>query len=322
MDKVSIIVPVYKVEQYLTRCVNSLTRQTYSNIEILLVDDGSPDNCGLQCDQLAKADSRIVVIHQENQGVSAARNRGLDAMTGDWVCFCDGDDWYEVDFVEKMLKCAKEEGADYIICNYQIASEGSNPIPSSSINGLESGCDKRVVIALGPTPSCTHLICRKLFEVSGVRYPVGCRQSEELPVIPVLAKYATKIGIVKEPLYNYYQRGDGTSASNMAVNSEENFRICWKQMCHCLGEDYRQEAEYHAIYALLYGEVLKHCKRGAAADVIRETIGKFEKEFPEYRSNPYLVGMGTAKRLFLRFAHSRLVVGLRLLSWVHSRIVN
>ena len=114
MEKVSIIVPVYKVEAYLQRCVESLVRQTYPHVEIILVDDGSPDRSGELCDVFAKEDSRIVVVHQENQGVSAARNRGLDAMTGDWVCFCDGDDWFELDFVEHMLKCAQEEIADYV----------------------------------------------------------------------------------------------------------------------------------------------------------------------------------------------------------------
>ena len=322
MEKVSIIVPVYKVEAYLQRCVDSLTGQTYPCLEIILVDDGSPDASGALCDKLAEQDDRIIVIHQTNQGVSAARNHGLDAMSGDWVCFCDGDDWYEADYVEKMLRCAKEEKADYIICDYQIVLGGGKQILSGSVDGLESGCDSRLVIACGPVSSCTHMIRRSLYNVSGVRYPVGCRQYEELPVVPVLAKYAAKIGIVKEPLYNYFQRGDGTSASNIAIQSEENFRVCWELMGQCLGENYQQEAEYHAIYALLYGEVLNLCKRKASANAVRQTIEKFEKEFPSYRSNPYLTQMGKAKRLFLAFAHFRWVLGLRLISWAHSKIVN
>ena len=322
MDKVSIIVPIYKVEAYLQRCVDSLTGQTYPCLEIILVDDGSPDASGELCDKLAEQDDRIIVIHQTNQGVSAARNHGLDAMSGDWVCFCDGDDWYEADYVEKMLRCAKEEKADYIICNYKIAANNRNDLVAGSVDGLFTGCENRLVVAIGPTSSCTHMICRKLFEASQVRYPVGCRQSEELPVIPVLAKYAAKIGIVKEPLYNYFQRGDGTSASNIAIQSEENFRACWELMRERLGENYQQEAEYHAIYALLYGEVLNLCKRRASANAVRQAIEKFEKEVPGFRSNPYLVQMGKAKRLFLAFAHFKWIPGLRLISWVHSKIVN
>lgn len=321
-EKVSVIVPVYKVEQYLARCVNSLLEQTYAMLEIILVDDGSPDNSGAICDDFAAQDERVRVFHMENRGVSAARNTGLDAATGDWICFCDSDDWYDPHCVEKMLRCAHEEGADYVVCDYQIAAEGRGSLASGSVDGLFSGCENRLVIALGPTSSCTHMIRRTLFENANVRYPEGCRQSEELPVIPVLAKDAARIGVVKEPLYFYFQRGDGTSASNAAVQSEENFRTCWSIMREKLGEGYEPEAEYHAIYALLYGEVLNLCKRKASAKEIRQKVKDLKEEFPSYRSNPYLKQMGKAKELFLLFVELNWVIPLRLLAWVHGKIVN
>ena len=104
MCKVSIIVPVYNVGRYLERTVHSLLNQTHRNVEVLLIDDGSKDDSRQVMEKLAAEDSRVVALVQPcNQGVSAARNRGLDEMTGEWVCFCDGDDWYEPAFVEKML---------------------------------------------------------------------------------------------------------------------------------------------------------------------------------------------------------------------------
>lgn len=321
MEKVSIIVPVYKVEAYLQRCVNSLTGQTYPHVEILLVDDGSPDASGALCDKLAEQDDRIVVIHQKNQGVSAARNHALDAMTGDWVCFCDGDDWYEKNFLEKMLECAEKEKVDYIICNYQIVSDNQPALASGSIDGLYSGCDPKLVIACGPTSSCTHMIRRSLFDVSGVRYPVGCRQYEELPVIPVLARYAARIGIVEDALYNYYQRGDGTSASNAALESEQNFLHSWKLTREALGEGYEAELEYHAIYSLFYGEILNLCKRGETSRKIKEKIAEYENLFPNYLNNPYLSKMGRAKHIFVTLCHNRVIHGLRLLAWIHQKIV-
>lgn len=321
MEKVSIIVPVYKVEAYLHRCVESLVKQTYPYVEVILVDDGSPDGSGAMCDALAKEDGRIVVIHQENQGVSAARNQGLRVITGDWVCFCDGDDWYEPNFVERMLECADNENADYVICNYQIVSDGQIPIVSGSLGDLISGCDSREVIACGPTSSCTHMIRKELIEKSQVSYPVGLRQYEEMPVIPVLAKYATKIGIINEPLYNYFQRGDGTSASNSGSDSEENFYKACKLMEERLGAGYGQEVEYHAIYALFYGEILKMCKLGMPASAIKKQIHKYEEQFPSYLSNPYLPKLGKAKQFFLKLCHVHSVIGLRLLACVHSMIV-
>ena len=100
---ISVIVPVYKVERYLNRCVDSILAQTYQNLEIILVDDGSPDRCGAICDEYAKKDSRICVIHQENRGVSAARNTGLDACTGQFVTFVDSDDYIEQDLIQRLF---------------------------------------------------------------------------------------------------------------------------------------------------------------------------------------------------------------------------
>lgn len=100
---ISVIVPVYKVEQYLRRCVDSVLTQTYQNLEVVLVDDGSPDRCGAICDEYAKKDSRIGVIHQENRGLSAARNAGLDACTGQFVTFVDSDDYIERDLIQRLF---------------------------------------------------------------------------------------------------------------------------------------------------------------------------------------------------------------------------
>lgn len=322
MEKVSVIVPVYKVEKYLGRCIRSLIGQTYENLEVILVDDGSPDRCGVICDEFAQMDSRIIVIHQVNRGVSAARNNGLEKVSGDWICFCDGDDWYAPNYVEKMLACALQQNADHVICNYQIVAENGSKLVSGSVAALRNSCDRKNVIALGPTSSCTHLISRKLFVDSGVRYPLGRKQYEELPVIPVLAKYAQHIALVDEPLYNYFQRGNGTSASNVATNSEESFRACWRIMCEELGDEYRQEAEYHAIYALLYGEVLRMCKQKYVSREICMKIDSFKKEFPGYRSNPYFKQMGLSKKMFLTLAHFKCIAGARMLAWVHGKIVN
>lgn len=115
MDKVSVIVPIYKVEKYLRQCLDSIVNQTYRNLEIILVDDGSPDNCGSICDEYAKKDNRIIVIHKNNGGLCAARNDGIQRATGDWIAFVDSDDWCELDYYEKMLKAAQGLNVDLVI---------------------------------------------------------------------------------------------------------------------------------------------------------------------------------------------------------------
>lgn len=118
MEKVSVIIPVYNVEKYLRKCLDSVINQTYQNLEIILIDDGSPDNCGDICDQYAKADNRIKVIHKKNGGLSAARNDGLKLATGKWISFVDSDDWCELDLYEKAVVAAEKENVDILIYNF------------------------------------------------------------------------------------------------------------------------------------------------------------------------------------------------------------
>ena len=118
-DLVSVIIPVYKVEQYLERCVRSVTSQTYDNLEILLIDDGSPDRCGEMCDSFAAEDRRIRVIHQKNGGLSAARNTGIDASSGQWLFFIDSDDFIHRDCIGKLLAAAETSGADIASCGFE-----------------------------------------------------------------------------------------------------------------------------------------------------------------------------------------------------------
>lgn len=123
MAKVSIIVPVYNAEKYLDQCVESLVNQTYADIEILLVDDGSKDRSGAICDRWAKADSRIVVIHKQNAGASLARKDGIYAASGKYVCFLDSDDYVEPTFCEQMLTQMQVHAADIVECAYTVFSE-------------------------------------------------------------------------------------------------------------------------------------------------------------------------------------------------------
>lgn len=126
---VSIIVPIYKVERYIKKCVHSIICQTYKNIEIILVDDGSPDNCPAICDEFAKTDDRIKVIHKENGGLSSARNAGLDVANGEYICFIDSDDYVESMYIEKMYNRITKDKSDIAICEYYRVDECGNLLP-------------------------------------------------------------------------------------------------------------------------------------------------------------------------------------------------
>lgn len=133
--KISVIVPVYKTEGLLDRCVESIVGQTYKNLEIILVDDGSPDNCPAMCDEWAEKDSRIRVIHKENGGVSSARNAALDIATGDYIGFVDSDDWIEPEMYSSLIQKISESGKNIALCSYyavEISGRGMSAGVSST----------------------------------------------------------------------------------------------------------------------------------------------------------------------------------------------
>ena len=161
MPKISVIVPVYKVEKYLNRCVDSILSQTFTDFELILVDDGSPDKCGEICEEYANKDSRIHVIHQKNGGLSAARNTGIDWANANsnskWITFIDSDDWVHHEYLKQLLETANARNVDICVCNYTSCPEGSEPVERRHTNEIklcspeEIWCQKRVnaVIAWG-----------------------------------------------------------------------------------------------------------------------------------------------------------------------------
>lgn len=126
--KVSVVVPIYNVEKYLNKCIDTIVHQTYKNLEIILVDDGSKDKSGLLCNQWADKDSRIKVIHKENGGLSSARNAGMENASGDYIMFEDSDDWLEPELIEHSIECIQKDEADIVIFGYRKVDEMENSI--------------------------------------------------------------------------------------------------------------------------------------------------------------------------------------------------
>lgn len=173
---ISIIVPVYNVEKYLPQCVDSLLQQTYPNVEIVLVDDGSPDQSGRICDEYAAKDQRVKVIHQKNQGVSAARNNGMAAASGEWITFVDADDWFDTDACQHLINEAqKQDGCDVVIFsfvkNYEEGEYPNKPLyPADCVMQTPAELDALRVDVLEKQLDCNVLrltFCKMIKRASG-----------------------------------------------------------------------------------------------------------------------------------------------------------
>ncbi|PWK93828.1 glycosyltransferase involved in cell wall biosynthesis [Hallerella porci] len=209
---VSIIVPIYKVEPYLRRCLDSIVKQTYTNLEIILVDDGSPDGCPQICDEYAAKDKRIVVIHKENGGLSDARNAGLDICKGEYISFVDSDDWVSENYIEVMLNIAIKENADISICNHNfVHNDGSKKnIIFEERTYTKKEALKKIILqqTLPWGASWGKIYKRKIF--NKYKFPVGIIHEDDYTSYKFIYE-ADKIVCIDKTLYNYFQRSDSIS---------------------------------------------------------------------------------------------------------------
>ena len=210
MDLVSVIVPVYKVEGFLKQCVDSLINQTYHNIEIILVDDGSPDNCPELCDEYAKKDNRIRVIHRENGGLSAARNSGINIANGEYICFVDSDDWIDLDMIELLYNAISANNADYAVCgmkdefDYKVSQKRTGEI-------LCKTADKNKALELILLDECFYgyawnkLYRRAKFE--DLHFDEKLLSCEDLDFTVKYAEKCESVVYTAEKMYHYRHHG-------------------------------------------------------------------------------------------------------------------
>lgn len=206
-DLISVIVPVYKVEKYLNRCVESIVNQTYKNLEIILVDDGSPDNCPQMCDEWAKKDERIKVIHKQNGGLSDARNVGIDIATGVYITFVDSDDWIDLDYVEYLYDLVKKYDVKISACCYRVVNENGNMVDKNICEELLLDSKeylRRLLCWDGASVSAWgKLYCRELFD--GIQFPLK-KFCEDGGTTHKLILKCDKVVASRKTKYNYFMR--------------------------------------------------------------------------------------------------------------------
>lgn len=214
--KLSIIVPVYMVEPYLRRCIDSILSQTFTDFELILVDDGSPDNCPSICDEYAKIDSRVVVIHKKNGGLSDARNAGLDIARGEYIGFVDSDDFIHPQMYEIMFHFADRLSADMVSCDFYRFLEGEKiNIREISVDDIDFVCmNKSLLLASFYPENCYRInatVCNKLYKskvFKKIRFPVGLYYEDSYIFLNTI-EVCERIVTLPEPLYYYLQR-DGS----------------------------------------------------------------------------------------------------------------
>lgn len=322
---VSVIIPVYKIEDYLDVCVQSVIGQTYRNLEILLVDDGSPDRCAQMCDAYAREDTRIKVIHKANGGLADARNAGIRAAKGEYFLLVDGDDKVSDRLVESTVKLAESLEADIVIFDYETIEMGGGKgrritmdLPAERAISLK---DEPKLLTL--SCSAVNKLYRREFWVRcGVAFPAG-RNYEDLGTIPRLWAYAEKVAYKKEVLYYYVMRdGSIMHSTDFQKNYQDRTYVMDRVLSfyqkNRLYGKYKKELEYlvfeNTYFVPSKEIVLNDRKSGYLGEFRRYAYGRF----PRLRHNPYIKELSRKDKLLWLLLQCRMYRGMIFLSKVRQ----
>lgn len=242
---VSIIVPVYNVERYLRRCVDSILAQTYPVLEVILVDDGSPDGCPEICDEYARLDSRVRVLHKKNGGVSSARNAGLDCVTGEYLTFCDSDDSYMPDWIESLVTAMERSGADVVVGNNirvfedgtqsQVSNHETGVVETATPESKAAYCMFQVLRDAHAWEIWSRLFRSGIVLRNGIRFCETCGNfAEDMGFTLEYALFANRVVSIPEAGYLYCIRGGSmmrSSAGTAKLDSVNEVSLHFARMC-------------------------------------------------------------------------------------------
>lgn len=298
---ISIIVPIYNIEDYLSKCLESIINQSYKETEIILIDDGSTDNSYLICKKYKLKDKRIKIVHKKHGGLSSARNLGLEMATGELISFVDGDDYLELDFYEKLKKNMDQYNSDISICNYYV--DDNDKIRSTNINNanLFTFENEMKFLFINTSVAWNKLYKKKIFD--SIRYPEG-KFYEDIFIICHLLDKSNRISYEPLPLYHYVQRNNSivhTFSINHfdkvdAINN--NILFLYNKKCYDLALEEKNRMCYTIITNLIKMK-LYHINNKEVYDKYYKELCDTVKSIKWKDSSKYVKRFKIAKNLYL-----------------------
>ena len=311
--KISVIVPVYKVYDYLEKCLNSIVNQTFKDYEIIVVNDGSPDNSQVIIDKFVKKYSFVHGYRKENGGLSSARNYGLKYAKGEYIAFVDSDDTIEPNMLEEMYKKAKEDNSDIVLCDYWSLEEKGNRYMRAY---LKMSDDSKKEYLLAPPNAWIRLIRKSILDkekfTEGLYY-------EDLDISPRLLKHANKISFVEKPLYDYFVR-EGSIMGQKTFNERllDIFKVLENNKRE-LEKDYPEELEYLYITHLLRTTSLRFVSFPNTSMYLEKINNIMKTDFPNWNDNIYYKKSSKKMKLICFCAIHKLYFILRIMKRMTGR---
>ena len=315
MKKISIIVPIYNIEKYLPRCLDSILAQTYKNLEVILVDDGSIDNSGVIADKYARKDQRIKVIHQVNQGVSVARNTGIDLATGDYIGFVDGDDYIEPDMYEILMRIIDEQQVDIAHCGYQMVYPSKTEYYYNTKEKIKMNREEGVLELLKGRkvePGLWNkLYNAKLFEQ--VRLPAGIAETEDLLCNFELFSFAKNSYFYDIAKYHYMLRSGSATNEVLSEKKRRDRYYVVSSIMHRVSHD---DIYYAIAYERYLRILIENSMQKDYSDLQNESLIKLRQEI---KNVIFCKGLGL-KIKGIAIATSYFQVLYRMVRFFYNRI--
>lgn len=287
-NMISVIVPVYNVEKYLRKCLDSIVNQTFSNFEVILVNDGSTDTSGAICDEYVKKDARFFVIHRENGGLSAARNSGLLAAKGKYLNFIDSDDWIRAELLEQLINLLNSYEADISKCNF-FSDEAANLNEQEEIRCYTSR--EYMIRYLNDESDSNSYFCGKLFKrdlFTNQCFPVG-KTCEDMFLMPQIIKKATKIVVTNQKYYFYYRTRPTSIMNNPDNRIRNQVAIAEAFRTHYnIASNYYKEADVLILKRATTSSICAYCLLGNIKNIddkSKEVMLENYQFIKEYYSN-------------------------------------
>lgn len=334
MAQISVIVPVYKTEQYLSACVDSILHQSYSDLEVILVDDGSPDNCPQICDDYAQRDERVRVIHQINAGVAAARNAGLDAACGEYIAFVDSDDWIDPDMYAGMMEMANAHDCDVVMCDCLKEYENRSQVYSHDIRAgfydraqLEQEYFPHLLMMpnVEYPPTISNWLCLFRNTEHIPRYAEGIRYSEDLLFGAQLMLSARSFYYMKDCCCYHYRMNPQSATHRFIPDKWQDYRKLHAKIVEVFGARAEGVFSHQIDLCLLFfvynavGELLGACQMPKRERIAKSKAILQEDEVRQMFDRLNICALPVSWKLKIMTDMYKHQLGLGLLSWYLDR---
>lgn len=298
MPKVSVIIPSFNASKYVDRCLSALENQVFKDFEIIVIDDCSTDDTVSKIEAWKEKSTLSIHLLQNemNSGPAHSRNKGISHATGNFIAFCDIDDWYDENYLSEMVKAQSSNNADMVFCGYKLVFDSGKKILHALDAPFENTNNIKDVLLLGVDSLCTLIVRKEI--ISKIPQP-DIRNGEDMAIIPLVIVQSRMFAFIKKQMYNYYCRS-GSASTTPSLSVIDSLKKSFNHICVNMPDVYAQITEFIGIKNLLYGASLNIFKLSYDKDHAKRMITEFESRFPNWRNNEYITSLPIFKRIFIK----------------------